>query len=152
MTQTISEGLKLSLIIPGKPISQGNPQTFTKGGKAYPISTRNHRNLVIGLLRDAWGQQSPLGGGVLVVVRFMFARPDAHYLPANSIRPVRELRPDAPVDHLQAPDTDKCVRLLFDAATIAGVWTDDSHVTEVRATKTWAGFNSTELAIYARSS
>lgn len=137
----------ISLTIPGRPISQGNPQAFTHGGMAYPKSTRNHRNLAIHVLRDTWAPRPRIEGAVAVAVRFMFERPGTHYRPANSKRPTRELHPNAPEHHIQKPDTDKLVRLLFDAATIAGVWADDCRVIQVAAVKTWAEWNGTELHI-----
>lgn len=138
----------VQITIPGKPISQGNPQAFTNGGMAYPKSTAAHRNRVIGLLVECWGDQQPMSGPMRVMVRFGFERPKSHYWPANSRRAVRELRDDAAHDHLQTPDLDKLVRLLFDAMTIAHVLTDDCVVTKLVADKIWDSSDYTELWVY----
>lgn len=146
-TVDASPVMALSITIPGKPASQGNPQAFTNGGKAYPKSTVNHRNMVIHELRAAWAGRERIEGAVKLHVRFMFARPASHYLPANSRRPHRVLKPDAPHHHLQKPDADKCVRLLMDAATIAGIWADDCRVIDLVAFKHWSQVDGTELHI-----
>jgi Holliday junction resolvase RusA-like endonuclease len=130
----------LALTIPGKPRPQGsmtlarNPATGQEFAK-YGAETVNHRNLAVGLLRDAWGQADPLAGAVAVRILASFERPKAHY---GTGRNAGTLKDWAPHWHTQAPDADKLARLILDALTIAGVYRDDSQACVVRVEKLWS--------------
>jgi Holliday junction resolvase RusA-like endonuclease len=63
------------------------------------------------------------------------------------------LRDDAPLDHIQAPDTDKLQRLVGDALEQAGVVDDDSQISNWLATKVWVergGESGTALTVASR--
>jgi crossover junction endodeoxyribonuclease RusA len=126
--------------IPGKPRPQGsmtlarNPATGREFAK-YGTETVLHRNLAVGVLRDAWAGAPALAGPVAVRVVASFARPKAHY---RTGRFAHLLRDDAPYWHTQAPDADKLGRLVCDALTIAGVYLDDAQVCLLRVEKLWS--------------
>lgn len=70
---------------------------------------------------------------------FYIMRPKSHYLPITKVkRLVPELRDDALMYPIGVPDVDKLTRAVLDALTTAGVWTDDAHVVNVRATKNFS--------------
>lgn len=66
---------------------------------------------------------SPIAEGVSLHLGFYLARPKATKYP------------DGPFGK---PDLDKLVRATMDALSIAGVWTDDARVCELRTSKRWA--------------
>jgi len=131
----------LVVTVPGKPRPQGSmtlwrAQDGSERAK-YAPEVVQHRNLLVGSLMDSWGGREALSGPTALRLRFAFARPSGHYLPANRRRPERELRLDAPAWHISAPDLDKLVRCVADALTIASVWRDDALMSLVRAEKCW---------------
>jgi Holliday junction resolvase RusA-like endonuclease len=74
-----------------------------------------------------------------VAVELMFrprSRPASHYLAANSRRPVRVLRADAPVWHDGRPDADKLARAALDALS-AVAFDDDCRVARLVVEKRW---------------
>lgn len=88
----------------------------------------------------------PLSGPVRVAVGFTFTRPKSHY---RTGRHAHLLRDDAPalVTSRAAGDIDKLLRSTFDALTIAGIWTDDSLVADLRAIKTYGAHAGAHIAI-----
>lgn len=76
-------------------------------------------------------------GPVALFVRAHLARPRSHY---RTGKRAGEVKPDAPELPLRTPDLDKIVRLVGDALTAAGVWTDDARVTRHDAGKLYAGW------------
>jgi crossover junction endodeoxyribonuclease RusA len=112
----------------------------------YAAPVVAHRNLVVGALVDAWRGADPLTGPVLVQARLSFPRPKSHY---RTGRYSDQLKDGAPTLHTQYPDLDKCLRLLFDALTVAGVWADDNQACDVRGYKRW-GAGLTELTLYRK--
>lgn len=141
----------LSVVVPGKPRAQGSmtlwrdDQGNERAKYAAPVVA--HRNLVVGALVAAWRGQAPLTGPVLVSVRLSFPRPRAHY---RTGRYSDQLRPDAPELHTQYPDLDKCLRLVFDALTVAGVWADDKQACDVTGGKRWGATGATHIQLLRR--
>jgi len=71
-------------------------------------------------------------GPVTLHLGFDLPRPLEHYgTGKNSAR----LRPAAPAYPVRAPDLDKLIRAICDAATDAGAWKDDSQVVTILAHK-----------------
>jgi Holliday junction resolvase RusA-like endonuclease len=144
----------VSFVVRGLPVAQGNARAFIAkgkggapdraiyatsaakgfGGKTSPL--QSWRNSLAAGARETMGTRSLLDGPLCVRVVFVFPRPASHYLPANSKRPVRHLRGDAPVYHASKPDVDKLQRALLDALKLV-VWHDDSQVADVRARKVY---------------
>jgi Holliday junction resolvase RusA-like endonuclease len=52
--------------------------------------------------------------------------------------------------HTQYPDLDKCVRLIFDALTVAGVWADDKQGCALAAQKRWGTTGMTSITLYRK--
>lgn len=141
----------LTVQVPGKPRAQGS-MTLWKDDQGrerakYAAPVVAHRNLVVGALVAAWKGQPPLTGPVLVSARLCFPRPKSHY---RTGRFSHQLRDDAPLLHTQYPDLDKCLRLLFDALTVAGVWADDNQACDVRGQKRWDTAGLTHLELYRK--
>jgi len=141
----------LLLAIPGTPRAQGSitlwkdDQGRDRAKYAAPVVA--HRNLVVGRLVDAWAGFEPITGPVQVQARLIFPRPKSHY---GTGRNAAQVRPSAPQLHIQYPDLDKCLRLLFDALTVAGVWVDDKQACDVRGAKRWGTTGLTELTLYRK--
>ena len=136
-------------VVRGKPEPQGNAKGFVVKGKngakdRAVVATGVKSSTPLGGwradlaegARDAMESRPLLDGPLRVRVVFVFPRPAGHYLPANSRRPVRQLRGDAPVYHCGKPDVDKLQRALLDALKLV-VWHDDSQVADIRARKVY---------------
>jgi Holliday junction resolvase RusA-like endonuclease len=136
----------LDVTVPGHPTPQGSKISNRHGGMRDPKRTVGARNFMIEFL-DAHLQQQLVDVPVAVRVWFRFARPGSHYLPANTRRRVRELRPDAPTWHAIEPDTDKCCRLVGDALEISRVLTNDKLIASWHAEKRWDETSSTRIQI-----
>jgi Holliday junction resolvase RusA-like endonuclease len=131
----------LEFTVRGLPVPQGSGRSFVAGGKAVHVTTSSPllawRGAIAKDARDAVGGRPLLTGPVGLTLAFRPAvRPASHYLPANSRRPVRVLRPDAPVYHTGRPDADKLGRAAMDALT-AVAFDDDCRVADLRITKRW---------------
>lgn len=131
------------IYIPGVPRGQGsmtlarNPTTGKEFVK-YSNPTVDHRNLAISLLRDAWNGE-PLDGPVEVEIVAGFARPKAHLGTGRNLGIVKASAPAWPTT---PPDIDKIARLMLDACTIAGIWVDDSQVSELIVHKVFVPFGT----------
>lgn len=130
----------IEFTVRGLPVPQGSGRSFVAGGKAVHVTTSAPllawRGAIAAEARDA------VSGGLLtgpIGVEFAFrpaARPASHYLPANTRRPVRVLRLDAPVWHTGRPDVDKLARAGLDALS-AVAFDDDCRVAWLLVTKRW---------------
>lgn len=125
----------LALQIFGTPKPQGSMRAIVNKhtGKAAVMHNRktiDYRSHVAAELAETWYGRQPHTGPILVAANFLFERPAAHYLPANSRRSTRQLRDDAPdwPTASNIPDCDKLQRLLGDALQIAGVIKDDAQI------------------------
>ena len=125
----------LHLVIPGKPVSQGNPDSYGPYRKVYPKATRGHRALVEALLGEHWAGQPPINEPVALHCDFYFARPAAHF---GTGRNAQQLKDSAPIWYAQQPDTDKLCRLVMDSLTASAVWADDKLATRVTGEKHWS--------------
>jgi crossover junction endodeoxyribonuclease RusA len=134
----------ISFAVRGLPIAKGVGRAFVAGGKARIATDANRTTTPLGAwivalgdaARAAVGRQSALTGPVMVSAWFVFPRPAHHYLPANSRRPARELRLDAPRFVDRKPDVDKLARALLDALTNV-VIEDDAQVAGLMAWKVY---------------
>ena len=80
--------------------------------------------------------REPIDGPVAVVWSAAFERPKSHFINGNRERGT--LKNDAPSLHAVKPDIDNVEKLLFDAATKAGMWTDDCRVCHASGVKGYA--------------
>jgi Holliday junction resolvase RusA-like endonuclease len=156
------------VVIPGKPRGQGSLSLWrapdgTERAK-NPPETIQHRNLVVGMLNEAWTEKNlkltqdsfmfqapkraPLTGGVGVHILARFPRPKSHF---GTGRNAGRLKDWAPRWVTTPTDGDKIARLVNDALTIAGVVGDDAQVSLLRVEKVYAdaGPGETEVRVYA---
>lgn len=141
----------LQLLLNGKPRAQGSLQLVTKKYAKYSDAVVQHRNAMVAAFTSTWRAHPPLEVA-RIDLAFAFGRPASQLLPVNSKRVHPELRDTAPVHHVDKPDLDKLVRLVFDALTVAEVLTDDCVVTDLTANKYWADLNiaaHTLVRVYA---
>lgn len=142
----------ISFTVRGIPAPQGSKRVVPSGrggrGRAFHV-IESSTDRVKGWrsdVRDAamaavdnspLAASGPLPGPIAVELAFRFPRPKGHYLPANSRRPIAELRVDAPVWPASPPDIDKLARSVLDALTQL-VFVDDSQVVDLGIRKRYA--------------
>jgi Holliday junction resolvase RusA-like endonuclease len=127
----------------GRPRPQGSAKAYVRGKRAVVVSKTPEltawRGDIAAEARIAMAGRAPVEGPVAVVLRFRpKPRPASHFLPANSRRPVRVLRADAPRWCDTTPDADKCARAGLDAMT-GVVWVDDRQVSRLLVETVWPG-------------
>jgi Holliday junction resolvase RusA-like endonuclease len=143
---------ELTVTIPGRPRGQGSltlardPRTgkeFARHGQETVL----HRNLVVGELRRAWGDREPLMGPVAVDIVARYPRPKSHF---GTGRNAGKLKDSAPRWVITPVDADKVARLIGDAGTIAGIYSDDAQVAQLRVEKLYAdsGPGSTTVEVF----
>lgn len=120
----------------GLPRPQGSMQLFKNGGAKYPAGVYVWRGQVQAAVA-ALGEAT-IHGAVELRLGFDLPRPADHYLPINSKRNQRELKPTAPIYPIVTPDLDKLVRCVSDAITDARLWADDSQVVSSTTAKRYA--------------
>ena len=123
-------------------------KTDGKERAKYGDEVTRHRNLLVGLIKEAVGANVALDQPVAVRISARFARPSSHFLPANGKRPAPELRDNAPDWWTGFPDADKIARLVNDALTIGGAIRDDSLVVVCRVEKVYAQTNETAVELW----
>jgi crossover junction endodeoxyribonuclease RusA len=115
-------GWALDLFIPGRPAPQGSKRHVGNGILVESSkAVAPWRTTVAWSVSQVW-KSGPLSGPVRVELEFVMPRPSA--------TPKRKPTPPA----VKKPDLDKLQRAVFDALSRI-VWSDDSVITEVRATK-----------------
>ena len=128
----------IEFTVAGQPVPQGSSRAF--GGhivSTTPRLTAWRGDIATEARREMLGRPPILTGPILILLAFRpKPRPESHYLPANSRRPVRELRLDAPKWNDGTPDADKLARAALDALT-GVVWRDDRQVASLTALTLW---------------
>jgi len=116
----------------GTPVPQGTLVRSPTGGLYHGKRPEllNWRLRIATAAEEQMAGLPPVTGPVAVELEFRFARPAAHYLPANQSRPEPVLRPDAPRWHTSKPDADKVTRAALDALSSV-VFQDDSQVADL---------------------
>jgi Holliday junction resolvase RusA-like endonuclease len=109
----------------------GNGIMVESGGQ--PL--RNWREAVKQAALDNVEQDHhPFDGPVFLSVLFYLPRPKCHYRTGKNAHLLRDAAP--PYPH-HKPDLDKLARSCCDSLTAAGVWTDDSRVVTIAASKVY---------------
>ena len=140
----------LTITVYGTPAPQGSKKAFAVGNRARVVDVNPkalntwredvkyaaERALAI---TPEWERAYPAVSGYFA---FCFDRPQSHY---HHRKDGVALRKDAPRYHSKRPDLDKLLRSTWDALTSAGVYTDDSRLAEVSATKTYTGQGPRQL-------
>lgn len=141
--------LLLSVTAGGRPRPQGSLQLWSspdgKERAKYNRPMVEHRNYVIGLLRDAWGDRPALACEVGIQCEFRFERPKSHY---GTGRNSSALKSSAPRWMTSAPDVDKLMRLALDSCQIAALVKNDSQFVILHGEKVWAERSETLIEIW----
>jgi crossover junction endodeoxyribonuclease RusA len=127
----VEVGDVLVITVYGKPVTQGAIRSLGKGRPSVHGNAARllpWREAAKQAALDVLDGRPRLEGPVAVDVTFTFDRPKS----------APRSRPCWPITR-SSGDVDKLQRAIFDALTDAGVWFDDSQVTEVRARKAHAG-------------
>ena len=130
----------LHVSVPGPPRGQGSLTLWRAPDGSerakHPPHTVAHRNLMVGLLQQAWGLQGPWLGPVVLDSTFYMPRPQSHFRTGKYAGEIKPTAPAYPVT-FGRNDADKMIRLVGDALTIAGVIKDDAQIVRVLAVKQW---------------
>jgi Holliday junction resolvase RusA-like endonuclease len=126
----------LYVFVPGEPVPQGSLRPSGTGHLYYSNAAKLKpaRAAITAALEGAAaaaGHEQWMGP-VRLEVEFRFPRLKSHY------RTNGEVKPNAPLYKISAPDTDKLVRLVDDAATDSRVFKDDAQVVDIVARKRYA--------------
>jgi crossover junction endodeoxyribonuclease RusA len=123
----------LTITAHGVPVTQGS-KTRGRNGSSYEAAKghKEWRKTVTDAAVDASRYWDRMEGPVKARLWFYFERPKSHYRSGRNAHLLKDTAAPFP-----RPDVDKLVRAVFDSFTVAGVWADDSLVTDVRATKLW---------------
>lgn len=130
----------------GTPASKGSGRAILRGGRALYLSGGSKQQqrqqegwdvAVRDAVRAAMPERTVLmlpRGPIRVVVKFLLARPKAHYYTNRG-----ELRPTAPNLCMAGRDLDKMVRATLDPLEAAGLIESDAHVCQLTASKEYVG-------------
>lgn len=139
----------LRATLAGRPRGQGS-LTLWRGadGKErahHPAETMGHREALIALLRSTWDGAAAYPHLVAVDCKFFFERPASHYGTGRNANVLKTAAPS--LWRGGTPDVDKCLRLVLDALTYAGVIVDDRDVALVRGSKLWHPTSGTLVVV-----
>jgi Holliday junction resolvase RusA-like endonuclease len=99
-----------------------------------PGTSNEWKACVIHSLRGLAGT-FPAGTPVRCDLTFRMPRPKGHLGTGKNAQKIKESAPRQPTGR---PDMDNLAKAVYDALTAAGVWSDDSQVTNGRVRKRWA--------------
>ena len=143
------DGVKsLTIFVPGLPVAQPRPRAVSFRGHArmYSPGTSNEwKACVIHALQGSAGL-FPAGLPLRCDLTFYLPRPKGHF---GSGKNSHILKPSAPKRPTGKPDRDNLDKAVCDAITAAGVWRDDSQVTDGRIRKRYCldGQSGCEITI-----
>lgn len=122
---------ELTFFVEGRPVPQGSKKAFKRGNQIVLVEAnpalKDWRGVVSLKAQNELAQLQviePFTGPVGVELNFFMPKP----------KTVKRDLPSVP------PDLDKLVRAVFDALTDARVWTDDSLVCKLTASKQYESF------------
>lgn len=126
----------ITFLVRGVPAPQGSMRAFD----SHVVPAKNAPYLTfradIRTEADKCWSHPWVGQPIWVAMRFVFPRPQSHFLPVNKTRQVPVLRVNAPEYVTSRPDVDKLVRAVLDALT--GIaYADDAQVVQVTGTKVY---------------
>jgi crossover junction endodeoxyribonuclease RusA len=136
-TGMVDVPLPLIAFVAGKPAPQGSKKALhhKQSGKIVTMESSKavkpwRESIRHALLDDQGLPRATFTGAVLVELRFVMPRPAS--TPKRSTPPA-----------VKRPDIDKLARAVLDAVSSAGVWKDDSQVTQLSAMKRLADLDET---------
>lgn len=129
--------LSLAVSVPGIPESQGSAKAFAVAGKARITHSNKkltswRRDAIVALRDQMEAQEWQRVEECEVRLDFVFPRPKSHY---GTGRNSQTLKPTAPYRKSSKPDIDKLCRGALDALMGAGLFGDDSCVTDLTSSK-----------------
>lgn len=128
----------IAAFVPGVPRPQGSKRPFRNqhSGKIAMVESSKHvktwRDDIRGALLDRLPAAAPFTCPVSVRLVFTMPRPKGHYRTGRNAHLLRDTAPPLPIGK---PDVDKLIRAVLDAVGSAGVYVDDSQVTQVLGIK-----------------
>lgn len=132
----------ISEFIAGLPVAQPRPRAVSFRGHARmysPKTSDQWKACVIHAMKHHAGT-FPAGTPVRCDLTFYLPRPRGHY---GSGRNLLVVKASAPARPTGKPDRDNLDKAVTDALTAAGVWADDSQVTDGRIRKRYASIGRT---------
>jgi Holliday junction resolvase RusA-like endonuclease len=127
----------VTFFVAGVPVPQGSKTAYVVGKRAVLTDANKTvlkpwRAEVTRVARASWADRARLVDvAVQVVATFVFERPKSVKRPVPSVK----------------PDVDKLARALLDGVTDAGVWKDDSQVTDLRVEKVYGAAPGVHVVI-----
>ena len=118
--------MRVTFTVLGKPQGARRHRTGRRGGKVVTYHADDHVAAEASVAHQAWaawGQRPALDEAVSVEIETWHARP------ADLRR--RKDRGSGPLPFLGKPDADNVAKLVLDALTKAGVWRDDTRVSDL---------------------
>ena len=121
----------------GEPAPKGSGRAMVRGGRPVFVASGSNVNRMklaqwnSAVARACIAAKVPkiADGPVEVKIDFHMRRPLTHYTSRG------KLKANAPTHSMTKPDVDKLARSTLDALTDIGVWTDDSQVAYLVASK-----------------
>lgn len=128
----------VTFIVRGTPAPQGSKRAFVVGNRARVVEDSKKsapwRDSVSAAAAEAMNGADPIDGPVEVTVTFFSVRP-------ASVKPAKRPYPSV------IPDVDKLARAVLDGLTAGGVFTDDSRVVDLHASKRYATVPGAEVTV-----
>jgi Holliday junction resolvase RusA-like endonuclease len=135
----------ISFVVFEKAVGQPRPRACIRGRHAgmYDPGTANDYKAAVRKAAAAAASASGhvFDGPVRLSADIAFERPKSH------IKSNGDVKLSAPFAHVSKPDLDNILKAIKDAITNSGIWTDDSLVVRITASKTWGYMNQTTINI-----
>ena len=142
--------MQLAFEIYGDPKGQPRPRAFArKMGARYvagvydsDVADEWKRDVDNAIANAMW---RPFLGPLKVRIAFLLRRPKSHKNAKGA------LKESAPTFHVAKPDLDNLAKLVLDRITKAGVWEDDSCVTELILSKQYTATGQPGCTVWVDS-
>lgn len=119
----------LDCIVPGAPRGAERPRAVRRGSRAGVYMTDRHQAYearLASIIRQWRRPVPPADGPVRIEIVTWHSRP---------LRLQRKRHEGVPHRYVGKPDADNIAKVVMDACTKAGVWTDDTRVAELRVAR-----------------
>ena len=130
----------INIFVAGLPVAQPRPRAVSFGGRArlYNPGTSNEWKACVIRELKRYAGTFPAGVPLRCDLTFYLPRPAGHY---GSGKNAGLIKASAPARPTGKPDRDNLDKAVCDAITAAGVWHDDSQVTDGRIRKRYIRSN-----------